>query len=108
MNKYENLLETPFKNEIILEIRKEVREKFNNIGVNELMHFSTNVYIYATLLAHKIKEQEIVNQLVYLNNIYFQDMNKDDSAETDEAINYDIEYLQYLVKKYKKIIEERI
>ena len=108
MNKYENLLETPFKNEIILEIRKEVREKFNNIGVNELKHFSTNVYIYATLLAHKVEEQEIVNQLVYLNNIYFQDINKNDSTEAGESINYDIEYLQYLVKKYKKIIEERI
>ena len=102
MYKYENLLETSYKNEIILEIRKEVREKFNNIGVNELKHFSTNVYVYATLLAHKIKEQKIVNQLIYLNNIYFQDMNRDDSAETEESINYDIEYLQYLVKKYKK------
>ena len=56
MDKYNNLIETPFKNEIIGKIRSEVRLKYHSMGIEELLHFSTNVYIYATLIVHNIPE----------------------------------------------------
>lgn len=108
MKKYEKELETPFKNEIIVQIRTEVRLKYPEIGVKELLHFSTNVYIYATLLAHNISEQEILEQLVYLNNIYFEDIQENDDILQNCMIDSDLEYLKYLKEKYIKIIKERI
>lgn len=108
MKKYEKELETPFKNEIIAQIRTEVRLKYPEIGVKELLHFSTNVYIYATLLAHNISEQEILEQLVYLNNIYFEDIQENDDILQNCMIDSDLEYLKYLKEKYIKIIKERI
>lgn len=108
MKKYEKELETPFKNEIIVQIRTEVRLKYPEIGVKELLHFSTNVYIYATLLAHNISEQEILEQLVYLNNIYFEDIQENDDILQNCMIDSDLEYLRYLKEKYIKIIKERI
>lgn len=108
MKKYEKELETPFKNEIIAQIRTEVRTKYPGVGIKELLHFSTNVYIYATLLAHNISEQEIVEQLVYLNNVYFEDMQENDNILQNCMIDSDLEYLKYLKEKYIKIIKERI
>ena len=108
MKKYEKELETPFKNEIIAQIRTEVRLKYPGIGVKELLHFSTNVYVYATLLAHNISEQEILEQLVYLNNIYFEDIQENDDILKNCMIDSDLEYLKYLKEKYIKIIKERI
>lgn len=108
MKKYEKELETPFKNEIIAQIRTEVRLKYPGIGVKELLHFSTNVYVYATLLAHNISEQEILEQLVYLNNIYFEDIQENDDILQNCMIDSDLEYLKYLKEKYIKIIKERI
>ena len=109
MDKYNNLIETPFKNEIIGKIRSEVRLKYHSMGIEELLHFSTNVYIYATLIVHNIPEQEIVNQLMFLNNKFLNATKNDDeiiiNRETEQPT---LEYLKYIKDKYMKIIREKI
>lgn len=109
MDKYNNLIETPFKNEIIGQIRSEVRLKYPSMGIEELLHFSTNVYIYATLIVHNIPEQEIVNQLMFLNNKFFNATQNDDEIIINREMEQPtLEYLKYLKEKYVKIIRERI
>lgn len=109
MEKYDKLIETPFKNEIIGEIRSEVRLKYPGMGIEELLHFSTNVYIYAVLIVHKVPEQEIVNQLMFLNNKFFNATQDDDEIIINKEMEQPtLEYLTYIKEKYVKIIKERI
>lgn len=109
MDKYDNLIETSFKNEIIGKIRSEVRLKFPSMGIDELLHFSTNVYIYATLIVHKVPEQEIVKQLMFLNNKFFNATQNNDEIIINREMNEPtLEYLKYIKDKYVKIIKERI
>ena len=100
MTKYNNLIEMPFKNEIIEQISIEVREKFPDVKEEELKHFSTNVYIYATLIVHNIPEQDIVDQLMFLNNRYLDSI-KDENEQIigKEMETPKLEYLKYLKDK---------
>lgn len=109
MNKYDNLIETSFKNKIIGQIRSEVRKRYPAMGINELLLFSTNVYIYATLIVHKIPEEKIVNQLIFLNNKFFNATQNDDNIIVNrEMTQSTLEYLTFIKNKYIKIIRERI
>ena len=109
MTKYDDLIETPFKTEIIGQIRTEVRQKFHSMGIQELLHFSTNVYIYATLIAHNIPEQEVVDQLMFLNNKFLDITKNDDEIIVGKEMEKPtLEYLTYIADKYVKIIKERI
>ena len=108
MTKYNNLIETPFKNEVIGQIRTEVRKKFPEMGIKELLHFSTNVYIYATLFVHNIPEQEIVDQLMFLNNRFLNATQNDDVIINRKMEQPTLEYLTYIKNKYIEIIKERI
>ncbi len=109
MKKYDNLIETPFKNEIIAQIRSEVRLKYPSMGVDELLHFSTNTYIYANLIVHKVPEQEIINQLMFLNNKFFNATQNNDEIIIDREMGEStLKYLKYIKDKYVKIIKERI
>lgn len=108
MNKYEKELDQPFKHEIIGMIRTEVRKKFPSVGIDELLHFSTNVYVYCILKIYNVPEQEIVDQLKFLNNIYIENSKEDNSTIKPGVIASDLEYLQNIANKYEKIIKERI
>ena len=108
MKKYEKELNAPFRDEIIKQIRTEVRKKYPSVGVKELLHFSTNVFIYCILQAYNISEREIVNELINQNNIYFEEIEQDNEIEENTKLHCDLEYLQYLNEKYTKIIKERI
>lgn len=109
MTKYNDLIEVPLKKEIIKQISIEVQEKFPDVKQKELEQFSTNVYIYATLIVHNIPEQDIVNQLIFLNNKYIDSI----KSENEQIIGKEmetptLEYLKYLKDKYIEIIKERI
>ena len=110
MYKYNEILNQPYRAEITGEIRKEVRLDNPNVGIKELEHFSNNVYVYCCLLAHNIPEQEIVNQLLFLNNKYFEQIKTEEPATPEGAskITNTLEYLTNLKNKYLKIIKERI
>ena len=108
MKKYDKELNAPFRDEIIKQIRTEVRKKYPSVGIKELLHFSTNVFINCTLKEYNINEQEILNEIVNQNNIYFEEIEKDDEIEENTKLNCNLEYLQYLNEKYTKLIKERI
>ena len=109
MDKYDILIETPLKNEIIGKITSEISLKYPSIGIDELLHFSTNVYIYATLIVHNVPEQEIINELMFLNNKFFNvTQNNNEIILNREMEEPTLEYLKYIKDKYVKIIKEKI
>lgn len=105
---YSELLDKPFRLEITIEIKEEVRKDFPNAKEEELNHFSNNVYVYATLRAYNIDEQDIVEQLLYLNNRYFDEMQEDGIVKNTQITGANLEYLQKLNDKYMKKIKEQI
>ena len=109
MKEYNHLIETPFKDEIINEIRKELRLKYPAMGIDELLHFSTNLYIFATLKVHNISQQEIVDKIMTLNNEFLNILQDQDNITIDREMQPPtLEYLQGIISKYEKIIKERI
>ncbi len=105
---YSELLDKPFRLGITIEIKEEVRKDFPNAKEEELNHFSNNVYVYATLRAYNIDEQDIVEQLLYLNNRYFDEMQEDGIVKNTKITGANLEYLQKLNDKYMKKIKEQI
>ena len=86
----------------------ELLKSFPNAQEEELNHFSNNVYVYATLRACNIDEQEIVEQLLYLNNRYFDEMQEDGVVKNTQITNANLEYLQKLNDKYMKLIKQKM
>lgn len=110
ISKYAHLIETSFKNKVISKMIFEIRKKYPTIGINELLIFSTNMYIYATLIVYKVPEQEIVNQLIFLNNNNFFNatQNENDIIIINRNITQSmLAYLTYIKRKYKKIVKEK-
>ena len=108
MKNYEKELNADFRDEIIAEIKQEVKEKYPNVGDRELEHFSNNVYVLTTLQAHKTDKQEIVEQLLFLNNRYVEDAEENGQVLKSDMDKAHISFLKHLSSKYTKIIEERI
>ena len=105
---YSNVLNTPFREEVTNQIIEEVKKDFPSVSANELHRFSDNVYIYATLDAHNVDKQDIINQLLYLNNRYFDFMQEKGEIEGKQHITNNLDYLKKLNEKYHKIIKEKI
>ncbi len=57
--------------------------------------------------AHNVDKQDIIKQLLYLNNRYFDFMQEKGLIE-GQHIGNNIDYLKKLNEKYKKIIREKI
>lgn len=105
---YSELLDKTFRTEITSKISQEVKKDFPNVNERELRHFSNNVYIFATLKAYNIKEQDIIDQLVYLNNQYFDEMQENGEIMNSKINCVNVDYLTRLNEKYRKIIKNKI
>lgn len=107
MKDYSKELDTPFREEVTNQIIQEVKKDFPDVNEDELYRFSDNIYIYSMLEAHNVDKQDIIEQLLYLNNRYFDFMQEKGLIE-GQHIGNNIEYLKKLNEKYKKIIREKI
>lgn len=110
IKKYENIINQSFKFEIRNQIRDEARTKNHYIGPREMEQFATNVYIYCCLLAYNVEETNIVQQLIYLNNKFYEEVTKQELLlqNIKPEIIISLEYTTYLKNKYIEIIKERI
>lgn len=108
LNDYSELLDKPFRIEITSKISQEVKKDFPNVNERELKHFSNNIYISATLKAYKVEEQDIIDQLVYLNNQYFDEMQENGEIRNSKINCVNVDYLTRLNEKYRKIIKKKI
>lgn len=106
IEKYNNILEQPYKNEVIEMIKKDVRKKIKYIKSNELQHFCNNVYILTCLKVHDIEEQEIMSLLLCRNNIFLCE-NSINLRENDYS-SKELSFYSYLKNKYIKVIKSKI
>lgn len=108
MNNYADILNTPFKNEVLNQIKSEVLETFSKISKKELDHFSNNVYVYAVMQAHNIEKNKIFAQLNHLNNLYFDEMQEDGNIKNSVITEKNLNYYKAINKKYLDIIKEKL
>lgn len=59
-------------------------------------------------MVNNVSEQDIVDQLIFLNNKYFNYIEEKGSVHKSHIEANNLEYLQNLNEKYKKIIKEKI
>lgn len=105
---YDEMLNTSFRNEITGKIMDEVKKDYPEIDREELYRFSDNVYIYATLHTKQVNEQDIIEQLVFLNNRYFDCIEEKRAVHKSHLETANLDYLKKLNEKYQKIIKEKI
>lgn len=105
---YDELLNTSFREKITNQIMDEVKKDFPDVDEDELYRFSDNVYIYSTLKVNQVSEQDIVDQLMFLNNKYFNFIEEKGSVHKSHIESNNLEYLKNLHGKYQKIIKENI
>lgn len=120
MKKNYDKLQLADKDEIINQIKEDVKKEFPEVKEKDLTYFSTNLYIYATLTALGAEKQDIIDQLMFVNNRYIEmhiedakrdiavTNNNNNSESNDSITNADLNYLRNLNKKYTKIIKEKI
>lgn len=108
IDKYQNKLNTSYREEIVSSIESDVKAQYPDAKEIEIEHFSNNVYIYTTLSANNIDKNEIIEQLMYLNNVYFEEMQEDGRVKNSKIDSNNLKYLEDLNKKYLKIIKERM
>lgn len=105
---YDDMLNTSFRNEVTGQIMDEVKKDFPNVDKHELYRFSDNVYIYSTLKVKNVNEQDIIDQLIFLNNRYFDFIEEKGAVHKSHIESNNLEYLKKLHEKYQKIIKEKI
>lgn len=108
IGKYKDLLEKPFKVEVVEQMKKEVSESFEAVSTDELNHFCNNLYVLCSLKVHNVDEQEIVKQLMYRNNIYLYEMKQKGKVLTSDIPEIELDFYTKLKDKYLKIIKEKI
>ena len=86
IDRQRKIIDAPFKDEIIDQIKCEVLKRYEGITSKELEHFSTNVYIYAILFAHNVDKLKVGAILNNLNCLYVEKW-QEDGIVKDNVIN---------------------
>ena len=108
INLHADVINTPFKDEVIDQIRTDVIKRYPNISEKELTHFSTNVYIYAVMFANNIHKFKVVAVLNNLNCLYAETW-QEDGIVRDSVINEKTtDYYKSINKKYLEIVKEKL
>lgn len=108
INRQGDIINAPFKDEIIDQIKCDVLKRYKGITSKELEHFSTNVYIYAVLFAHNVDKLKVGAILNNLNCLYVEKW-QEDGIVKDTVINEaTTDYFKSIHKKYLEIIKEKL
>lgn len=108
INLHADIINTPFKDEVIDQIKSDVLKRYANISQKELEHFSTNVYIYAVMFANNIHKFKVVAVLNNLNCLYAEAW-QEDGIVRDSVINEKTtDYYKAINKKYLEIVKEKL
>ena len=107
--KYENIIEKSYKNEILNKIKNDVKDIFNNTSLEELNHFCNNVYSLCSLMAHNIDEHKIVQYIMLKNNLFrYQMEQRGIHIYSLDNPNLTLKLCTKLKNKYVKIIKGKL
>lgn len=104
IEKYNYILDNPYKEDIINSIKKDVKKHIENISDYELECYCNNVYVYACLKANNISKDEIAKQILYRNNL---------AAEKLEGLESNINSMELqfntdISNKYYEIVKDKL
>ena len=102
--KYKDILNRDFKDEILEQIREDVKTEIKDMSDTELEYYCNNIYVYACLKANNINDNEIVKQLMYRNIVIAGELEKNNI----ENANIPTEFNSIISNKYYEIIKEKI
>lgn len=105
---YKNIIDTPFKDNIINQIKSDILIKYVNITEKELNHFSSNIYIYTVLMNKNIDKVKIVEVINRLNNLYVEEWQEDGIVKDNVINETNLDYYKSLNKKYLKIVKGKL
>lgn len=108
INLHGDIINTPFKDEIINQIESDVLKRYPNISRKELKHFSTNVYIYAILIANNVDKFKLVAVINNLNCIYAEEWQEDGVVQDSLIHEVNTDFYRDLNKKYLEIVKEKL
>ena len=97
-----------FKDEIINQIESDVLKRYPNISRKELKHFSTNIYIYAILIANNVDKFKLVAVINNLNCIYAEEWQEDGVVQDSLIHEVNTDFYRALNKKYLEIVKEKL
>lgn len=104
LEKYDYILNNPYKKQIISGIMNDVRKEIKNISDYELECYCNNVYVYTCLRAYKISEDEIAKQILCRNNIAAEKL---ESSKCNH-IRISKKFNTNISTKYYGIVKEKI
>lgn len=104
LEKYDYILNNPYKEQIINAIKNDVRKEIKDISNYELECYCNNIYVYACLKSYKISQDEITKQILCRNNIAAEKLEnlKCNHIRINRKFNTDIS------KKYYGIVKKKI
>lgn len=108
INLHGDIINTPFKDEIIKQIETDVLKRYPNISRKELKHFSSNVYIYAILIANNVDKFKLVAVINNLNCIYAEEWQEDGIVQDSVIHEINTDFYKALNKKYLEIVKEKL
>lgn len=108
INLHGDIINTPFKDEVIKQIETDVLKRYPNISRKELKHFSSNVYIYAILIANNVDKFKLVAVINNLNCIYAEEWQEDGIVQDSVIHEINTDFYKALNKKYLEIVKEKL
>lgn len=108
IDRQREIIDAPFKDEVIDQIKCEVLKRYEGITSKELEHFSTNVYIYSVLFAHNVDKLKVGAILNNLNCLYAEKWQEDGIVQDSVINEVTSDYLKKIHKKYLEIIKEKL
>lgn len=108
INLHGDIINTPFKDEIIKQIETDVLKRYPNISRKEIKHFSSNVYIYAILIANNVDKFKLVAVINNLNCIYAEEWQEDGIVQDSVIHEINTDFYKALNKKYLEIVKEKL
>lgn len=99
--KYSELLNKPYKKELIADISKELKKYYNNMEGTEIIMLSNEIYTACVLMYHNVSYITIIQFLNTIDYNYYFDIAKGRKSMLETAITDNTKiHLQTIIKKY--------
>lgn len=108
INLHADIINTPFKDEVLDQIKCDVLKRYAGITSKELEHFSSNVYINAVLFANNVHKFKVVAVINNLNCLYAEAWQEDGIVKDSVIKEETTDYLKAINKKYLEIVKEKL
>ena len=106
MGIYGDYLNANYKDEVIDMIKADVKDKIKDMPEEEFNHFCNNVFTVATLVPNDVKDQDIADEVMDLNNKFLSQCKEKGIEINQNTTEEQLELSSILSEKYIKVITD--